>query len=49
MGPGRIGKTSITLAGPKDLGENVWTVNRALSQPIRYGIVKREDRGFTGS
>lgn len=30
---------------PKDLEANVWAVNRALSQLIRYGIVEREDRG----
>ena len=32
-------------ARPKDLGDNVWAVNRALSQLMRYGIVEREDRG----
>ncbi|MEM0373298.1 MAG: ATP-binding protein [Ignisphaera sp.] len=30
---------------PKDLGENIWAVNRALTQLMRYGYVEKEERG----
>ncbi|AWS00483.1 ATP-binding protein [Metallosphaera hakonensis JCM 8857 = DSM 7519] len=31
---------------PKDLGDNTWVVNRALSQLMRYGYVEKEERGI---
>ncbi|MBB5253520.1 hypothetical protein [Sulfurisphaera ohwakuensis] len=31
---------------PKDLGDNIWTVNRALAQLMRYGYVEKEERGI---
>jgi AAA+ ATPase superfamily predicted ATPase len=30
---------------PKDLGDNIWAVNRALTQLMRYGYVEKEERG----
>jgi len=38
-----------TLGGKgrlKDLGDDVWTVNRGISQLTRYGYVEKEERGI---